>query len=113
MAKWFGKIGYAEQVEVVPGVWDEQIVEREYYGDVQRNFRKLQNSGEVNDDLTVANEISIVADPYAINNFYTMRYAEFHGAKWKVETVEVQYPRLILSLGGVWNGNSPRVTDEA
>lgn len=103
MAKWYGVIGYAETVETEPGLWEEQITERHYYGDLVRNTRKLQTSGGVNDDINVANEISIVADPYANQNFYHMRYVEFMGAKWKITNVEVQYPRLILSIGGLYN----------
>ena len=103
MAKWCGIIGYAEQVETTPGVWSEQITERKYYGDVIRNNRRLQSAGKLNDDINVGNEISIIADPFANNNFHSMRYVEFMGTKWKVATVDVQYPRLILSLGGVYN----------
>ena len=69
------------------------------------NLRSLENSGDVNDNINISNRISIVADPYAIQNFHTMRYATFMGTKWKVKSVNVNYPRLILSLGGVWNGN--------
>lgn len=104
MAKWFGRIGYAETIETAPGVWKEQIILREYYGDLIRNIRRIQTADKVNDDLSISNELSIVADPYAINNFYSMRYAEFMGTKWKISNVEVSYPRLILTLGGVWNG---------
>lgn len=104
MAKWCGIIGYAEQVETTPGVWSEQITERKYYGDVIRNNRRLQSAGKLNDDINVGNEISIIADPFANNNFHSMRYVEFMGTKWKVTTVDVQYPRLLLSLGGVYNG---------
>lgn len=103
MAKYCGKIGYATTVETTPGVWSEQIVERKYYGDLTRNSRRLQSPDKVNDDVVITNQLSIVADPYAINNFHSMRYAEFMGAKWKVSDVEVQYPRLILTLGGVYN----------
>ena len=103
MAKWCGIIGYAEQVETTPGVWSEQITERKYYGDVIRNNRRLQSAGKLNDDINVGNEISIIADPFANNNFHSMRYVEFMSTKWKVTTVDVQYPRLILSLGGVYN----------
>ena len=104
MAKWYGVIGYAETVETKPGIWEEKITERNYYGDLFRNSRRLQSTDKVNDDINVSNQLSIVADPYAINNFYSMRYAEFSSAKWKITDVEVQYPRLILTLGGVWNG---------
>lgn len=105
MAKWYGKIGYADNVEVEPGVWEDSIVEHSYYGDLNRNTRSLQNSGGINDNINLSNEISIVADPYASENFYKMRYVEFAGTKWKITNVEVKYPRLILSIGGVWNGN--------
>lgn len=104
MAKFYGKIGYANTVETKPGVYEEQIVERSYYGDLIRNSRRLQSADQVNDDINISNEISIVADPYATNNFHTMRYAVFMGTKWKISNVEVSYPRLILTLGGVYNG---------
>lgn len=104
MAKWYGVIGYAETVETSPGVWEEQITERNYYGDLIRNTRRLQTTDQVNDNINVANEISIVADPFAINTFHQMRYAAFMGTRWKITNVDVQYPRLILSLGGEYNG---------
>lgn len=104
MAKFYGKIGYASTVETKPGVYEEQIVERSYYGDLIRNTRRLQSADKVNDDINISNEISIVADPYATNNFHTMRYAVFMGTKWKISNVEVSYPRLVLTLGGVYNG---------
>lgn len=104
MAKWFGKIGFATTVETAPGVWNEEIVSRDYYGDLIRNTRRLQSSSDkLNDDVNISNEISILADPYANENFHAMRYAEFMNAKWKISSVEVQYPRLILSLGGLYN----------
>lgn len=103
MAKWFGKIGFAVTKETKPGVWTEEIVDREYCGDLIRNTRRLQSSDQVNDDINIANEISIVADPYANENFHAMRYVEFMNSKWKINTVEVMHPRLILELGGVWN----------
>lgn len=104
MAKFYGVIGYAVTKETAPGVWTEEIAEQSYYGDLTRNMRRLQDSGDLNDDINVANEISIVADPYANANFHSMRYVAFLGAKWKISKVEVQYPRLILTLGGVYNG---------
>ena len=105
MSKWYGNVGYAESVEVEPGDWEERIIEKSYYGDMYRNTRLLQNSGGINDNINVANQISIVADPYAHNHIFAMRYVEFQNAKWKISHVEVQYPRLILTVGGLWNGN--------
>ena len=105
MAKFFGKIGYAETVETTPGVWEEKITEREYFGDLIRNTRSLQSGEQLNDNINISNEISIVADPFAYENFHSMRYVEFMNAKWKISSVDVQYPRLILSVGGSYNGN--------
>ena len=104
MAKFYGVIGYATNVETVPGVWDEHIIERNYYGELIRNIRRLQTSDQLNDNINIANEISIIADPFANQNFQSMLYIEFMGAKWKISNVEVQYPRLILTVGGVYNG---------
>lgn len=104
MAKFYGAIGYAESVETKPGVWKDQITERMYYGELVRNTRSLQSSDQLNDNINVANEISIVADPFANQNFHLMKYVEFMGAKWKISKVEVRYPRLILTVGGVYNG---------
>ena len=105
MAKWFGKIGFENQSETAPGVHTNKITERDYYGDVIRNTRRLQSTGQVNDDISISNEISIVADPYAMNSFHSIRWVEFMGAKWKAVSVDVQYPRLTISLGEVWNGD--------
>lgn len=104
MAKFYGLIGYAETVETKPGVWEEQIVERNYYGELVRNTRRLQSANQLNDDINISNEISIISDPYANENFHSMRYAELMGTKWKITNVEVKYPRLILTLGGLYNG---------
>ena len=103
MAKYCGKIGFATTVESVPGNWTEQITERTYYGDLIRNSRKLQSSGNQNDNIVISNEISIVADPFVKENFHAIRYAEYMGTKWKVSSVDVQYPRLVLGLGEVYN----------
>lgn len=103
MAKFYGNIGYIETVEVEPGIWEEKLTVRPYYGDLTRNTSRFQSSGGVNDDINISNNISIVADPYANENFQHMRYAEFMGAKWKITNVEIQYPRIILTIGGVYN----------
>lgn len=106
MAKWFGKIGYAITGETEPGVWEDALVEREYFGDMTSDRRKRQTSNEVNDNLNLANVISIVADPFAYTNCSNIAYVEIMGARWKVVDIEVQRPRLILTIGGVWNGNT-------
>lgn len=108
MAKFFGKVGYGPTtVETAPGVWNDVITEVEYFGDVVRNVRKLQSGESVNDDLSVSNSISIVADAYANEHFFAIRYVKWMGALWEVSDVEVQSPRLLLKLGGVYNGPTP------
>lgn len=103
MAKYFGVIGFAPELkETKPGVWEEVITEREYSGDVIRNTRRLQSVQTLNDNINISNEISIIADPYVMNHIYDIRYATYMGQKWKVSNVEVQYPRLNLSLGGLY-----------
>ena len=104
MAKFYGKVGYGISKETAPGVWVDEIVERPYYGELVRNTRKMQMSDKVIDDINITNEISILADPFARDNFQYMRYVEFMGVKWKVTTIDVQFPRLILSIGGLYNG---------
>lgn len=105
MAKFYGPIGYAETVETSPGVWKDRITVRNYYGEVIRNTSKWSTSSDsTNDNLNVDNQISIVADPFAYQNFYSMKYIEFMGAKWKIIKVEPKHPRLILTIGGLYNG---------
>lgn len=105
--KYFGKIAYAEteEVETAPGVWEEQLTVNEYYGDVIRNTRRRDGGDKINDDITVNVQISIVADPFLLQNFHAIRYLEWMGNKWKVSEVDVQFPRLVLTLGGLYNEN--------
>lgn len=103
MSKYYGNVGFGVTIERVPGVFEEEIIDRPYYGDVTRNVRKLEGSQYLNDDLNVQNDISIVADPFAYEHFHNIRYVTYMGAKWKVRSVEVQHPRLLLSIGGVYN----------
>lgn len=105
MAKFFGPVGYAETIETSPGVWMDQITERNYSGDIERNTSRWSTSSDsTNDDLNISNQISIIADPFAYQNFHSMKYIEFMGTRWKITSVEVKYPRLILTIGGVYNG---------
>lgn len=111
MAKFYGEIGYGEPVESDPGVWTDNIVEYKYRGDVVRNTRKLQEGENLNNDLSVGNSISIVADAYANEHFFAIRYIRWAGTLWKIDEVEVQSPRLLLRLGGVYNGPKAAVTE--
>ena len=105
MARFFGRVGYAiGPTQTVPGVWVEGIVEREYYGDILQNIRRLQEGPSVNPDLDVQNSISVVADAYAMEHFFAIRYVVWAGVYWTVTSVEVQSPRLLFRLGEVYNG---------
>lgn len=105
MAKFYGQIGFVVPVEDPPesGVIVNKQIERNYYGDIVKNYRRWESQQQVNDDVNVSNEISIVADPYVNLNTPFIRYAIWNDVKWKVTSVEVQYPRLVLSIGGVYN----------
>ena len=103
MAKFCGKIGYAETVETSQSIWEEQITDYTYYGDILSNRRQWESSQGINDNTNVNNRISIVADERALKSFHLMRYVEWMGTKWKISSIEVQRPRLILTLGGVYN----------
>lgn len=108
MAKFCGMLGFSEQVETAPGVSLPKTVEHLYYGDVSRNLRRLQSSTEsVNDGFALSNEISVLLDPYALENYYNLQYVTYMGVRWKVTTVEIRYPRLVLNLGGKYNGETP------
>lgn len=113
MAKFYGEIGYGQTVETVPGVWEDVVTERKYYGDVLRNTRGLQEGDKVNNDITVGNSISVVADAYAHEHFFAMKYIKWAGAYWTISNVEVQRPRLLLQLGGVYNGTKAEVADDS
>lgn len=104
MAKWHGIIGYAETKETRPGIYEEVITEHSYTGNVLDNTRRLQSSGQVNDDVEITIRISILADPIARMNFHTIRYVSYMGTKWKVSSIQPKFPRLILTVGGAYNG---------
>ena len=105
MAKWYGTIGFGVTEETTPGAWEEvDIVERNYYGDIIRDTRRYSTPSTLNDNLDISNQLSVLADAFAYNHFHTMRYVDMYGVRWKVSNVEVQRPRLILTVGGVYNG---------
>lgn len=104
MARFYGEVGYGEPVEKSPGVWEDVITEVKYRGDVVRNTRRLEEGQKVNFDLTINNSISIVADAYANEHFFAIKYVKWMGTLWVVTEVEVQSPRLLLRLGGVYHG---------
>lgn len=103
MAKFYGAVGYATPEQTSPGIWEDKITVRNYYGELGRNVLRVQSSEYLNDNINIANEISIIADAYANENFHSMKYVEFMGTKWKITNIEVKYPRLILTVGGLYN----------
>lgn len=112
MGKFYGKIGYELIEETAPGVAAERVVEREYYGDLTRNYRRLESDTKVNNDITLSQDISIVADPFAYNNFTSMRYVRYMGNYWRIVGVEEKYPRLVLTIGGLYDGETASGSSE-
>lgn len=104
MAKFYGAIGYAEPTETRAGVWEDVMKEHPAKGDVLRNQRRMEDGDKVNDDLSLNNQISIIADPCALAHYFAIRYVKWMGGYWKVTNVEVQYPRLFLTIGGLYRG---------
>lgn len=104
MAKFYGKIGYADTQDDGHGVWTERIIEKEHQGDIIEDTRRYQQTANVNDNLVLSNKISITAVPFAVTNSHLIRYVVIMGTRWKVTSLEVKYPRIILTLGGVYNG---------
>ncbi len=108
--KFYGPVGYEiTPAEPVDGVCAPSVVERSYTGDVLKNYFKPRNGVSIIDDIDVDNRISILSDPFAMNHFHEIKYVKWMGAAWKVSSVDVQYPRLILSIGGVYNGETAAV----
>lgn len=103
MNKYYGKVGFAVTEEVRPGVWKPTITERFYNGDILRNYSRRSEGQGANDNIVLNNQVSILADPYVLDNYSNMIFIEIQGTKWKVSTVEIKYPRLLVSLGGVYN----------
>ena len=103
MARYSGKVGFSEYVEIEPGIWEDQIIERTYKGDITRNINRIQTSNNINDNMILSNNITIVTDPYANRNIDHIKYITYMGVKWKITDVEIQYPRIILTTGGRYN----------
>lgn len=106
MAKFYGPVGFGlAQIESAPDVWEERPIERNYYGDIVKNNRRFEASGTVNTNVTTSNQISIVADPYAFDNCFSIKYVKYKGVLWSVTNVEIDAPRIILTLGGRYVDN--------
>ena len=110
MAKFYGAIGFSETAETRPGVYEDVIVEKKYYGDAKKTARRLESGLSVNDNVVADTIISVLSDAYGFRNFFAIRYVKWMGVAWKVSHVDVQVPRLILTLGDVYHGPSDFVT---
>lgn len=104
MAKFFGEIGFSITTETSLGVFTDTIESREYYGDLERQGRRWENGESINDDLIINNYISILSDDFVDKNIGNMKWVSINGVKWKIQSVEIDYPRIKITLGGVWNG---------
>ena len=104
MAKFYGVIGYAIQKETSPGVWKDSIIEKNYRGDVVLNQQRWQKSEGANEDHNLDNSISIIGDEFAYANFGYMKYIVWHSQKWKIQSININRPRIVLQIGGVYNG---------
>lgn len=115
MNKWYGIVGYVEDIETEPGIWEQKVTELPYFGDVLKLSSRWSSSNTLNDNVTVDNQISILADPFAYKHFSSIKFVEFMGAMWEVSTIKPEYPRLIVSMGGLWNGEREQAesADEA
>lgn len=112
MPRFYGKIGFGRQVETSPGVWLDEISERDYYGDILNTTRYREESDNVNDNVRLQQRLSIVADPFVNDNVYAIKYVRWAGSVWTVTAVEISRPRLILTLGGVYDGpKAPEVSE--
>lgn len=107
MAKFYGVIGYALPKEIRPGYWGDEIVERKYRGDIVLDQRRWQSADKVNDDLNIDNSISIVADQYAYDNSGVMKYIVWNNTPWKVQSFSINRPRIVIQIGGIYNGERP------
>ena len=107
MAKFYGAIGYALPGETAPGVWGDTIIEKNYRGDVVLDQWRWQPADKVNDDLNIDNSVSIIADKYAYQNIGKMKYIVWDGTPWKIQSLSINRPRIILQIGGVYNGERP------
>ena len=103
MSKFYGRVGYITTYERTPGIWDQHISDRFYPMEIYRNSKSIQTGAKINDDITVSMIVSFVADPFAYENFHSIQYVEYLNSKWKVNSVEVEYPRLKLTLGGLYH----------
>lgn len=101
--KFCGSIGFIKQEEIEAGIYGDVVAEKNYYGEVLQNFRKWKSSDKVNDDIVLTNKLSVIADSFMTENLGAMKYVVYLGQKWKIDSAEIEYPRIVLTLGGLYN----------
>lgn len=105
MAKFYGVIGFVQQEETSPGIWEDVCTEKPYYGELLKNLARHQSANQLNDNFVVSDEISIIADGYLRENLAFIKYVNYMGINWKVTNLDgTNYPRIVLTLGGIYNG---------
>ena len=115
MGVFYGPIGFVTVSENPPdsGIWEEIPEERMYRGEIVRNSRKWESTDQVNKNLNISNTISIIIDPYLSNNINTIRYIKWLNSYWEITSIDVEYPRMVLSIGGVYNGPTVGATSDS
>lgn len=106
MTKYAGLVGYVTQIETRPGIWEPKSTEKKMTGDVLNLGHSYDTGNKVNDDITLQHKISLVGSPYAYSNLYNLRYLWYMGEKWKIIGVAVERPRIVVTIGGVWNATT-------
>ena len=114
MARFHDKVGFMiGQDNQETGKYEYQAVERAYYGRILEHTRRWESADSVNDDLTVANQIAITANDYAFQHASSIAYVRWMHGLWKVTSIRVKTPEIILTLGGVWNGPTEAAAETA
>ena len=103
MARFFGRIGFVDTYESSPGVWSERTIAPTYYGDVLSDRRRYNSGESINDNIVLVNYISVVGDTFMLENYHTMKWVEYKDCKWAITAVELEYPRVKINFGGLWN----------
>lgn len=107
MNKWAGVIGFAINAETTPGVWEDSITEKTYVGDIIDVRVRRNTTQDINDNINLSAKISVVMNPYLRDHLDKLRYLTYFGSCWKISDISVEFPRLVISLGGVYNGPRP------
>lgn len=110
MSKYVGMIGFGMNRETEPGVWEDEVIERKYRGDILKNNQHFAVGGTTSGELRISNHFSILCDSFAFDHVSDIRYLEWRGNRWMVDSIEIEYPRLIMTIGGIYNGPQATVT---